>query len=303
MRVLILHNPKAGDRELDKNDLLTLAREAGHDPVYCSSRSGDWTHLLEVERFDLCVAAGGDGTVSKLGRALAGRGIPLGVLPLGTANNLATALGVAQAAIPELVGSWATAERRGFDVGVATGPWGTRRFLESLGTGLIAEGIAKIDGGHGDGALVEREQDPEAQMAAARQVFERLLASTVSSPMQARVDGRDVTGKYLLLEVMNCPSVGPGLRLAPEASPHDGLLDLVAVGDDQRDILRRQLVGSAPPHALAIGVQQGRSLTLEIFQNVLHVDDWTWHTSNGASRTRIEITIEAGALTVLAPPA
>lgn len=301
MRVLILHNPTAGDRELDKDDLLTLAREAGHDPVYCSSGSGDWTHLLEVEPFDLCVAAGGDGTVAKLGRALAGRGLALGVLPLGTANNLASALGVANAPVTNLIASWATAERRGFDVGVARGPWGTRRFLESVGAGLIAQGIAKIDEGSGDGALVGQEQDPDAQMEAARQVFDRLLTSTIPAPVQASVDGRDVTGKYLLLEVMNCPSVGPGLRLAPEASPYDGLLDLVASGDDQREALRSQIDGSAPPRARAIGVQQGRHVALEIVHNVLHVDDWTWHAPN-AARTRIDITVEPGALTVLAPP-
>jgi len=302
MRVLILHNPTAGNHELDREDLLTLAREAGHEPVYCSSSGGEWTHLLETERFDLCVAAGGDGTVSKLGRALAGRPIPLGVLPLGTANNLATALGVTKAPVRKLIAQWATAERRGFDVGVARGPWGTRRFLESLGAGLIAEGIAKIDQGHGDGALVEQEQDPGAQMDAARHVFDRLLAAGTPSPVQASVDGRDVTGKSLLLEIMNCPSVGPGLRLAPEASPHDGLLDLVAVGDDQREALRSQIVGSAPPHARAIGVQQGRHVALEIIQSVLHLDDWIWHAPDGAARTRIEITVEAGALTVLAPP-
>jgi diacylglycerol kinase family enzyme len=240
--------------------------------------------------------------VSKLGRALAGRGTPLGVLPLGTANNLATALGVADAAIPGLIASWAAAERRGFDVGVAKGPWGTRRFLESIGAGLVAEGIAKIDEGDGDGALVEQQQDPDAQMDAARQVFAGLLASASPLPMQAHVDGRDVTGKYLLLEVMNCPSIGPGLRLAPEASPHDGLLDLVAVGDDQREALRTQVLGTAPRHARAIGVQQGRQIVLEIIQNVLHLDDWTWHAPNGGVRTRIEISIEPGALTVLAPP-
>jgi diacylglycerol kinase family enzyme len=302
MRVLILHNPTAGNHQLDKHDLLTLAREAGHDPVYCSSRGGEWTHLLEVESFDLCVAAGGDGTVSKLGRALAGRNIPLGVLPLGTANNLATALGVANAALPQLIASWATAERRGFDVGVAKGPWGTRRFLESLGAGVIAQGIAKIDQGQGDGALVEQQEDPDAQMDAARRVFDRLLASATPSPANVRVDGRDMTGKYLLLEIMNCPSIGPGLRLAPEASPHDGLLDLVALGDDQRDALRSQVVGAAPPHARAIGVQQGNHVVLEVIQDVLHLDDWTWHAPNAAARTRIEITVEPGALTVLAPP-
>src|SRR5690606_21105490 len=137
---------------------------------------------------------------------------PLGVLPLGTANNLAMALGVADVPPAELIASWGTAERRSFDVGVATGPWGTRRFLESVGAGVIAQGIAKIDEADGAGALVEQQEHPEAQMDLARQVFARLLASAPPLPVQGRVDGRDVTGTYLLLEVMNCASIGPGLR-------------------------------------------------------------------------------------------
>jgi len=39
------------------------------------------------------LVAGGDGTVGKVGRELIDSGVPLGVLPLGTANNLACSLG------------------------------------------------------------------------------------------------------------------------------------------------------------------------------------------------------------------
>jgi len=45
-------------------------------------------------RRPLVVAAGGDGTVSAVARALMNTGIPLGVLPRGTANAYATALGI-----------------------------------------------------------------------------------------------------------------------------------------------------------------------------------------------------------------
>jgi diacylglycerol kinase (ATP) len=48
--------------------------------------------LLEA-RPDVVAAAGGDGTVAAAARTLAGQGISLAILPMGTANNIARSLG------------------------------------------------------------------------------------------------------------------------------------------------------------------------------------------------------------------
>ncbi|PYI96041.1 MAG: hypothetical protein DME98_13705 [Verrucomicrobia bacterium] len=65
---------------------------AGHHAIYESTRKSDYKKALKKPT-DLVLAAGGDGTVGKIGRELIGTGIPLSVLPLGTANNLARSLG------------------------------------------------------------------------------------------------------------------------------------------------------------------------------------------------------------------
>ncbi len=51
--------------------------------------------------------------------------------------------------------------------------------------------------------------------------------------LKMALDGRDLTGDYVLLEAMNIRSIGPNLRLAPDADPGDGLLDIVLVSDSE----------------------------------------------------------------------
>ena len=92
MRITLLHNPKAGRGKLAKKDLMAALAKAGHQAIYQSTRKSDYKKALK-KSVDVVLAAGGDGTVGKVGRELIDSGVPLGVLPLGTANNLACSLG------------------------------------------------------------------------------------------------------------------------------------------------------------------------------------------------------------------
>ena len=51
------------------------------------------------------------------------------------------------------------------------------------------------------------------------------------------LDGEQVSGKYILVEVMNIPYTGPNMDLAPHANPEDTYLDIVMVREDERESL------------------------------------------------------------------
>src|SRR6266581_4938360 len=92
MRIILMHNPKAGRGNHAKKELMAALANAGHHAIYQSTKKSDYKKALK-KSVDVVLAAGGDGTAGKVGRELIDSGIPLGVLPLGTANNLACSLG------------------------------------------------------------------------------------------------------------------------------------------------------------------------------------------------------------------
>src|SRR4051812_25250682 len=117
--------------------LCKLLEDAGHKVRYRSSKEDDWKRSLKKPA-DLIVVAGGDGTVGKVARRMVGRGIPMSILPSGTANNIARTLGVLDLHFEKIVRAWDKPRRVKLDVGVAAGPWGERYFVEGIGAGIFA---------------------------------------------------------------------------------------------------------------------------------------------------------------------
>lgn len=241
MKITLIHNPSAGDEDSDADELTAMIRAAGHLVEYQSSQEKHWRAALERPA-DLVAVVGGDGTVGKVGRVLSGRGIPIAVLPQGTANNLAATLELTEIPLQQLVAGWATARRLAFDVGVARGPWGQDIFLESLGTGLFGwmtcrfDDVGEQDLGEHDGGEAK-----DVELRAARRFLRDQLRQFSARPLQIRLDERDLSGEFLLFEAMNARSIGPNLRLAPAADPGDGLLDIVLVSADDRAKLNEHL--------------------------------------------------------------
>ena len=134
MRITLMHNPGAGYGKHRKKDLMEALAKAGHHAIYQSTKKRSYKKALKKPG-DLVLVAGGDGTVTKIARRLIDTGIPLAVLPLGTANNLARTLGFI-ASPEELIARLEDGKKHSFDVGIARGPWGTRYFFEGAGAGL-----------------------------------------------------------------------------------------------------------------------------------------------------------------------
>jgi diacylglycerol kinase family enzyme len=250
---------------------------------------------------DVVVAMGGDGTVGKVARALNGRHIPIALLPMGTANNIAAALGLRGRDLPRLIAGWNDATPRPFDVGVARGPWGERRFLESVGVGLLSEAISTIDEGH---AGYDNEiGHTEARLNAALDVFRHTVVGIPNAKVELWLDGKNLSGRYILVEALNFGAAGPNLSLAPDGDPSDGLLDLVLAEEADREPLRDQLdrFRSDPMAASRLRTHRGRRIELRCDGCLLHLDDQLWRAREGTVAT-VEITVEAGALTFLIPP-
>lgn len=300
MRVILIHNRDSGDDEHVGEDLVALLSEAGHQVTYASFK-GRWRSALD-DPLDLAVVAGGDGTVSKVARAVAGRALPLTILPMGTANNIAEWLGLTGIPRKELVAGWPRAILQSFDLGVAQGPWGTYRFLESLGVGLLAGMMSEIDAG--GSAYVNELEGRERRITAALEVLDRVLKDFKPVTCAIQLDDIRCSGDYLMVEVMNFGAAGPNLRLAPRAHGADGVLDVVLVEAHERAWLAdhfKAMRADSPPVS-TLRVHHAREVTIRCDRCMMHIDDELWNGDPELSSVVAQAHVEAAALTFFVPP-
>jgi diacylglycerol kinase (ATP) len=169
----------------------------------------------------LVVAAGGDGTVEAVASGLVGTETALGIIPLGTYNNVAGALGI-PTDLSEACALIGVGVTRPVDVGwvAARGSKRPRVFLEMGAAGVTA-------------ALIPAGQEAKkgAWDVAARIL--PLVAAMSPTPTELRLDGGAgcLRVNTLLVEVANGPRMGPALTVAPGARMDDGLLDLAVYRD------------------------------------------------------------------------
>jgi diacylglycerol kinase (ATP) len=269
MRVTLMHNPNAGHDSPSKEELVKALKKADYKVDYQSTKKKKWRKALE-EPGDLVVVAGGDGTVAKVAAEMAGRGVPLAILPVGTANNIATSLGI-QGSLKEVIAGWESASRRTFDIGTVSGPWGESRFLEAVGFGLFTQSMAMVETRE---EITEPEHRDE-ELEHGLKFLQTTLTSLRARPWKVTLDGEDLSGEYLLMEVMNIRCIGPNLCLAPGAEVDDGRLDLVLLGEDDRERFERYLEshGRGPGARLDVPVRSGERVRIHWDGSPLRIDD------------------------------
>lgn len=229
MHIVLLHNPTAGGEDHEADELVALLRTAGHEVVQRCSSVEALRASLDACRCDLVAAAGGDGTVGAAALAIAGRGTPLAVLPLGTANNIGLTLGL-QGEPRELIGRWAKGSVRALDFATVTSSTLQTRFLEAAGFGIFPELIRRT-------AELDAPPHPTATLDRDLALFRSVVETAQARRYEVTIDGRDHSGEYILAQVMNIPFLGPNVPLASSADPFDGQLDVVLVGEDDRALL------------------------------------------------------------------
>lgn len=296
MQVALFHNPNAGYGSHTRETLVGLLRRAGYEPTYFNlHESLDDPAALATGEF--VVVAGGDGSLRRVALKLIGSDRALALLPMGTANNFARALGVDDTA-EKIVAGWAHTPRQQIDVGTATGPWGRRCFLEGVGLGLFPRSSAIIRSIDGDS---EREfHTAEDRLHRNRCVIAALAYEIHPVVTRLTVEGRDASGEFLLLQVMNLDRVGPGAQLVPASDPADGWLDLVRVSENERALLQDKmhdcLAGLSRPEQF--DVRRCRSLAFSAGPCDLLIDDEVFALE---ARADVEIGIVPRALKLVLP--
>jgi diacylglycerol kinase (ATP) len=238
MKLLVYHNPNAGHADVPRDVLLGRLQRAGHDVTWVQKNGDTTLDAALAQPLDAVVVVGGDGSVGAVGRRLAGRPLPIGIVPAGTANNIATSLGATAGNLIERLASGTT---RAFDVGLVEGLGRPRRFLEGVGLGAFAETVALLSA-HGDDDGVEGPADELARDAHALAERARRLDACECA---LNLDGRKIAGRFLMVEVTIGGVVGPNLRLSADAVHGDGLLDVTLVDEAERD----ELVAFVTAHA------------------------------------------------------
>jgi YegS/Rv2252/BmrU family lipid kinase len=248
MRTALIFNPTSGTStmaanqrpaEENKATILAALNSYSIEPeVWYTTEEDPGTRLAKQAAeagADVVIAAGGDGTVHAVACGLIGTNSTLGIIPIGTMNNIARSLEISEniARACEIIAKGATTL---IDVGQVN----DQIFLEVVGVGLEAAlGLA--------GEKIKS----AGWLSTVQGVIDGLVALFAFRPTRFSLsfDERR-TRRYsaLQISVCNSPYYGPRLQFAPEAVMNDGLLDvLIYKGFGKLEYLRH-----------AISISQGR---------------------------------------------
>ncbi len=296
-KAILIHNPQAGGEELSKKKLLGLLKENDFECKYLSTKGKGWKDFATDA--DLLIVVGGDGTVRKVIKELLDRTLletlPIALLPRGTANNIAKALGITGNA-EAIISSWKQPVSKKFDLGRLYNIEAEAEFfLEGFGYGIFPYLMQEM-------AKEEKTDEPADEIL--RKV-QKLLYEIVSSyeprHCELEIDGTNHSGSYLLAETMNTPSIGPNLFLSPLADPGDGEFEVILVPETQKqkftDYIKNKIEGN--DFTYQFDTLKGREIKMSWEGKHVHIDDRVIKL-NKAVEVRIEI--KAGLLNFIVPP-
>jgi diacylglycerol kinase (ATP) len=157
---------------------------------------------------------GGDGTVNEIAAVLAQSPVSLGIIPGGSGNGLARELGISlqpARAVQQMV--------MGVDRWLDMGEIGGRRFVNVAGLGFDAH-VARCFNERGK---------RRGFFAYITTSFTQLFTYQPEAYAIALPNGERIEGQALMVVFANAAQYGNGARVAPDALPDDGRLDLVFV--------------------------------------------------------------------------
>ena len=290
-RVLVIWNRTAGSKagiptnSTSEEELRrAMAAHGLGDELFASESEDEATERVDsavAAGYQAVVAAGGDGTVGSVASRLLHTRTALGILPLGSAMNVARSVGIPR----DLDAAAGIVDRgvvRAIDVGEARGVV----FFEAASIGLNAA------------VLGEAQRVDEGRWVSLLAMV-RIGLRYPAHRIDLDLDGRRVRVRALTLAIANGPYTGLGLTLAPDAELDDGQFDVVVFEGLSRWGLALHLariVGGRT--ARAAGVRRARATRVRVTgRHPIQVRA----DASDLGRTPIELVVRPGALRVLVP--
>lgn len=287
-RALLIFNPASGRNAEDHTERLAQIvgslRTHGIEAVVGLKTSGKAVRALVNEAVrdecPLVIVAAGDGTIGDVASQLVGTDAVMGLVPIGTMNNVARSLGV-PLEIDDACALIGMRTTRHIDVGrVHSGESAHDEFfLECAGIGLSAIGALA-------GQSFEKRRWRVLPKALQR-FFEARLGK-----MQIEIDGAVLSASTRIVTVSNAPLMGNNMLAAPGAMMDDGQLD-ISIYDGLGDAALVQHFLAASSHTPdQLKIYRGRKIRITTEEPVLTNSDM----SIGPNRNVIEIEVVPGAL-------
>jgi YegS/Rv2252/BmrU family lipid kinase len=166
----------------------------------------------------LVVVAGGDGTIDSVVGAMIGKPATLGIIPIGTRNNLAYNLGI-PSTILGAVELLREGRRLKIDVGKIRHGRASRWFLEDATIGLLSDIYPFADSvQHGDLTQIGN-------------LLSTVVSSTPSHLKMILDGGKRIDMNAYMVLIANMPYIGPRFQISPEVSWNDNRLNVFVFSD------------------------------------------------------------------------
>lgn len=293
-RLGLMINPTSGKNTGAQvgQQALSLLRDAGVDVLDLSASDArsaveQGRAAIESGAIDRLVVGGGDGMVHLGANLCAGTPVPLGVIAAGTGNDIARELGLPVRDAAASVQRILSGSTRQVDAARHTTATGEQKWF----LGVLAAGF--------DAVVNERANQltwPKGPMRYNLAIL-RELPVFRAIPYTLVLDGERIDTEAMLVAVGNGPAYGGGMRVTPDASFDDGLLDVLILRKISTfEFLRvfpRVFKGTHVSHH-AVQIRRARTVSLEAKGIVSYAD--------GERFAPLPMSMEVvpGALTVLA---
>ncbi|MFO7756110.1 MAG: diacylglycerol kinase family protein [Bacteroidales bacterium] len=218
-RIMFFLKPGAGKELFEELEETIINKSKQHNYLFSIFNIPEEPELAKIDhaidnfRPDIAVAGGGDGTVNLVARKIEGRGVRLGIIPLGSSNGLAYQLNIPESP-DEAVDLVAKGDSTKIDTLIIND---SNICLHMCDLGMNARVIKRRE-----------EEDGRGFLGYVKQYFKEL---GYKHKFRFNIDAGDrhISGKAVMIVLANSSYYGTGARIAPEGRLDDGSFEIVIV--------------------------------------------------------------------------